>query len=140
MIEVVCFMAITEARRKANEKYNAKAYDEIKVRVSKGRKSELQVYAEQRNESLNGFIGRAIDNQIAQDAAGIPSESPTAHFQAGGVILSPDALKAAQRASEATGETTGQFVERAVETQIKRDQLSLRMGSNPVTGEKLKKE
>ena len=54
-------MPISEARRKANERYNAKAYDEIKVRVPKGHKAELQAHAEQRNESLNGFINRAID-------------------------------------------------------------------------------
>ncbi|WP_346705089.1 hypothetical protein [uncultured Agathobaculum sp.] len=60
-------MPITEARRKANEKYNAKAYDEIKVRVPKGRKAELQAYAEQRGESLNGFIGRAIEEQVKRD-------------------------------------------------------------------------
>lgn len=36
-------MPITEARRKANEKYNAKAYDEIKVRVPKGHKAELKL-------------------------------------------------------------------------------------------------
>lgn len=61
-------MPITEARRKANEKYNAKAYDEIKLRVPKGRKAELQAYAEQRGQSLNGFIGYAIEEQIKRDS------------------------------------------------------------------------
>lgn len=60
-------MPISEARRKANERYNAQAYDEIKVRVSKGHKAELQTHAEQRNESLNGFINRAIDTQLERD-------------------------------------------------------------------------
>ena len=60
-------MPISEARRKANERYNAKAYDEIKVRVPQGHKAELQAQAEQRNESLNGFINRAIDAQLERD-------------------------------------------------------------------------
>ena len=60
-------MPISEARRKANERYNAKAYDEIKVRVPKGHKAELQAHAEQRNESLNGFINRAIDTPLERD-------------------------------------------------------------------------
>ena len=60
-------MPISEARRKANERYNAKAYDEIKVRGPKGHKAELQAHAEQRNESLNGFINRAIDTQLERD-------------------------------------------------------------------------
>lgn len=61
---------ISEARRRANEKYNAKAYDEIKVRVPKGRKAELQAHAEGRGESLNGFIVRAIDEAIKRDNGG----------------------------------------------------------------------
>lgn len=60
-------MPVSEARRKANERYNAKAYDEIKVHVPKGHKAELQAHAEQQNESLNGFINRAIDTQLEQD-------------------------------------------------------------------------
>ena len=60
-------MPIGEARRKAKERYNAQAYGEIKMHVSKGRKAELQAHAEQQNESLNGFINRAIDTQLERD-------------------------------------------------------------------------
>ena len=52
----------------AKDRYNAKAYDEIKIRVPKGRKAEIQAHAEIRGESTNGFITRAIDNQIARDS------------------------------------------------------------------------
>lgn len=54
----------TEARRRANEKYNAKAYDEIKVRVPKGDKDMIKAYAESNGESVNGFINRAITEAI----------------------------------------------------------------------------
>ena len=60
---------ISEARRRANEKYNAKAYDEIKIRVLKGRKAEIQAYAEARGESVNGFINRAISEAMERDKA-----------------------------------------------------------------------
>lgn len=60
---------ISEARRRANEKYNAKAYDEIKIRVGKGRKAEIQAYAEAHQESVNGFVNRAISEAMARDAA-----------------------------------------------------------------------
>lgn len=62
-------MALSEARRKANEKYNAKAYDEIKIRVPKGQKETMQVHAESQNESLNGFINRAIGETVELDKA-----------------------------------------------------------------------
>ena len=60
-------MPISEARRRANEKYNARAYDEIKARVPKGKKAELQAYVESRGESLNGFVNRAIDETMERD-------------------------------------------------------------------------
>ena len=63
-------MPISEARRKANEKWNAKAYDEIKVRVSKGSKADIQAHAEAHSESLNGFVNRAIDEAIERDKNG----------------------------------------------------------------------
>ncbi|MCL2072171.1 MAG: hypothetical protein FWH07_08095 [Oscillospiraceae bacterium] len=60
-------MPISESRRKANEKYNAKAYDEIKVRVAKGKKADLQAHATNNGESLNGFVNRAIDETVERD-------------------------------------------------------------------------
>ena len=60
-------MAISEARRRANEKFNAKAYDEIKVRVPKGQKEIINAHAQSRGESLNGFIKRAINETIERD-------------------------------------------------------------------------
>ena len=50
----------TKARLEANKKYNAENYDEIKLRVHKGQKELIQAHAEQRGESLNGFVLRAI--------------------------------------------------------------------------------
>ncbi len=57
----------TEARKRANEKYNAKAYDEIKIRVYKGDKVKIKNHAESNGESVNGFIKRAIDEAIQRD-------------------------------------------------------------------------
>ena len=49
------------------DKYNAKAYDENKVRVSKGQKDIIKAHADSMGESVNGFISRAIENQMKQD-------------------------------------------------------------------------
>ena len=59
------------------DRYNAKAYDEIKVRVDKGRKAEIKAHAEAQGESVNGFINRAIDETMERDsAAPAASEGP----------------------------------------------------------------
>ena len=52
------------------DRFNAKAYDEIKVRVNKGRKAEIQSYAEAHGQSVNGFINRAIDETMERDKEG----------------------------------------------------------------------
>jgi len=71
-------MAITSAKHRANEKYNAKAYDEIKVRVPKGRKAEIQSFVEQSGQSVNSFINRLIDEAMSKGSgtAGKVSVSP----------------------------------------------------------------
>ena len=60
-------MAISESQRKAVAKYNAKAYDEIKIRVYKGEKEKIKAHAEQNGESINGFVNRAIDETMQRD-------------------------------------------------------------------------
>ena len=63
------------------DRYNAKVYEEIKVRVSKGKKGIVQAHAEARGESVTGFINRAISeamerDKAAQDPPDGPSEAP----------------------------------------------------------------
>ena len=60
-------LAISKSQQLAVKKYNAKAYEEIKVRVYTGKKSKVRAHAEQQGESLNGFINRAIDETMERD-------------------------------------------------------------------------
>ena len=57
---------LSEARKRANDAY-LQRQDEIKVRVPKGHKTEIQAHAEKRGESLNGFVKRAISETIERD-------------------------------------------------------------------------
>lgn len=49
------------------DRYNAKVYDSIMLRVTKGKKTELQAHATTRGESLNGFVNRAIAETLERD-------------------------------------------------------------------------
>ena len=60
-------MAISEARKRANAKYNAKAYDRIEVKVKKGQKDVITDHAKTKDESLNGFVTRAITETMERD-------------------------------------------------------------------------
>ena len=46
------------------DRYNAKAYDDIRLRVPKGKKDQIQAFAEAHGESLNGFLNRLIDEAM----------------------------------------------------------------------------
>ena len=52
------------------DRYNAKAYDEIKLRVKKGQKEKIKTHAERFDGgSVNAFIQRAIAETIERDKA-----------------------------------------------------------------------
>lgn len=100
------------------KRYEDKAYDKVLVRMPKGRKDEIQTFATQTGESVNGFINRAIG-----EAMGESPQKPAGAPQGEGAILTPAALKTAQEAAQRAGETVPAFVGRAVETQAQRDKV-----------------
>lgn len=111
-------MAVSKAQQKAVNKYMAANYDRINLTVPKGRKDEIQAFAAQTGESVNGFINRAIG-----EAMGESPQKPAGAPQGEGAILTPAALKTAQEAAQRAGETVPAFVSRSVETQAQRDKV-----------------
>lgn len=65
-------MKMSEAKHRANEKYNASAYDEIKLRVRKdeNKKELIQTAADRCGESVNTFINRLIDTELGRMGLG----------------------------------------------------------------------
>ena len=57
---------LTEAQKRANQKYNAKAYDQIKIVVKKGRRDEIKQYAEKCGMSLNAYVNYLIEKDMAE--------------------------------------------------------------------------
>lgn len=116
-------MPVSKAQQKAQNKWIAKAYDRINLTVPKGKKETIQAHAEARSESVNGFINRAIDHEMAQDGPGGRLGAAGAAAGAGVVSLPSEALRAAQEAAEAAGEALPQFMTRAVSETAERDRL-----------------
>ncbi|HIZ83374.1 MAG TPA: hypothetical protein H9668_02975 [Firmicutes bacterium] len=56
-----------KASTRAKNKYNAKVYDNLRIVVKKGQKEIIRAHAEKQGESLNGFVGRAIDETMERD-------------------------------------------------------------------------
>lgn len=114
-------MAVSKAQQKAVNKYVAANYDRVNVTMPKGKKDVIKAHAEARGESVNGFIGRAIDEAMERDNG---AASGSVAQACGNTILTPKALTQAHAASEAAGESVEAFVERAVATQAERDKIA----------------
>ena len=46
------------------DRYNAKAYDQLPIRVPKGRKATIEAYAKSRGESVNGLINALLREKL----------------------------------------------------------------------------
>lgn len=62
-------MPLSEARRKAIAKYDAKTYKRTTVKRKINEFEEMKAHAAAMGESLNMFINRAITAQIERDNA-----------------------------------------------------------------------
>jgi predicted HicB family RNase H-like nuclease len=47
--------------------FDKRKYDHIHLQVPKGQKAAIQVHAQRRDESLNGFVNRAINETVERD-------------------------------------------------------------------------
>lgn len=76
------------ARTRANNKWNAKAYDRVNLILKKEAsptKEEIQAAADANGESLNGYIVEAIRQRlesVSKESAGQEDEIPNAETQA----------------------------------------------------------
>ena len=93
-------MPASKAQQKAVTKYMRENYDEIKVRVEKGRRDIVKSHAEARGESVNGFVNRAISETMERDTPTRPQEAAGAALGVGAVLLPSETIKTDQRAVE----------------------------------------
>ena len=70
---------MSEARKRANKKWNdenqAKRYDRIQLVVPKGRKTDIDEYAKEQGESVNGLM-----NSLLREALGMSEDEWKAVF------------------------------------------------------------
>ena len=110
-------MPVPKANQRAVNKYVKNNYDRINVTMPKGQKEVIQSAAAAVGQSANSYINTAIIQRMERDTGGVQEATGP-----GGLSLPPEALKTAQDAAEAAGETVPVFVARAIESQAKLDQ------------------
>lgn len=57
----------TEARKEGNRRWDAANLDRISIALPKGSKDIIKAHTEKTGESINAFIGRAIDETMQRD-------------------------------------------------------------------------
>ncbi|MGN1137731.1 MAG: hypothetical protein ACI4SF_16115 [Oscillospiraceae bacterium] len=57
---------MSKPQTKASNKYNAKTYDRLAIQVYKGQREQIQAYAQEHGESLNGYINRLIAQDMGE--------------------------------------------------------------------------
>jgi len=58
---------VSKAQKKATAKYEKENYDKVLLRLPKGKKEEIQTIVARQNDSVNGFINKAINEKIERD-------------------------------------------------------------------------
>ncbi len=64
----------TQASNKAVQKYNKNNYDDLRIRVKKGEAEKIKAHAESKGLSLNGYINKLIQNDMATAGVQEPTE------------------------------------------------------------------
>lgn len=59
----------TEAQKQSARKWDAANLDRISIAVPKGQKDVIKAHAEACGESVNAFVGRAIEETMQRDNA-----------------------------------------------------------------------
>lgn len=106
-------MAVSEAQKKSAQKWDAANLDRMSLALPKGKKETIKAAAALAGESMNQYIGTAIDQRLN---GAVPDGTPTPLS-----LLSSEGLRTAQEAAAEAGEELSVFVERAVNQQAERD-------------------
>ena len=69
----------SEAHMRASNKYNAKAYDPLRINVKKGERERLKAYADSQGMSLNNFVCSCLSYCIKHgiDVSAVPALTET---------------------------------------------------------------
>lgn len=60
-------MPVSKAQKRAINKYNKNHYDNINIRVPKGKRENISAHANKYDGSLNKFVNRAISETMERD-------------------------------------------------------------------------
>lgn len=117
-------MAVSESKKKANMKWDSANMATLACKVKKEQAEQFKTYCAGIGETVNAVLQSHVVSCINSSTLQDFVEWPQSNEKGVGDILTPRAKEIAQRAAEMAGETMPEFVERAVDTQAKRDKAA----------------
>ena len=55
---------MTKPTNAVKDRWNAKAYDDLRIRIPKGRKADVEAYAKAQGESVNALVNSFLRNAV----------------------------------------------------------------------------
>lgn len=120
-------MAISEAKKKANQKWDSANMSTMACKVKREQAEQFRAYCTNKGETVNAVLQGFVSSCINNTASETQNIAPDGDKNAGAILTTPAALKTAQEAAQRAGEPVPVFVERAVETQAQRDRIAQSM-------------
>lgn len=121
-------MAVSDAKKKANSKWDAANMATLACKVKKSQAESFRQYCADNGETVNSVLQSYILTCISEKCVH-PTESPTSDFRP--LVVSEDVARVNAH-TEATGEATEEFMHRAITDTIDRDSTLIKMGISPV--------
>lgn len=115
-------MAVSDAKKKANAKWDSENMATLACKVKKDHADKFKAYCSEIGKTSNAVLRECVLSCIGE-AMGESPQQPAGAPQGEGAILTHAALKTAQEAAQRAGETVPAFVSRAVDIQAKRDEI-----------------
>ena len=127
-------MAVSDAKKKANAKWDSENMATLACKVKKDHADKFKAYCSEIGKTSNAVLRECVLSCIGE-ATGESPQKPAGAPQGDGAILTPAALKTAQEAAQRAGETVPAFVSRAVDIQAKRDEIMQGLKTKQEEGE-----
>lgn len=127
-------MAVSDAKKKANAKWDSENMATLACKVKKDHADKFKAYCSEIGKTSNAVLRECVLSCIGE-ATGESPQKPAGAPQGMGAILTPSALKTAQEAAQRAGETVPAFVSRAVDIQAKRDEIMQGLKTKQEEGE-----
>lgn len=127
-------MAVSDAKKKANAKWDSENMATLACKVKKDHADKFKAYCSEIGKTSNAVLRECVLSCIGE-ATGESPQQPAGAPQGDGAILTPAALKTAQEAAQRAGETVPAFVSRAVDIQAKRDKIMQGLKTKQEEGE-----